>query len=497
MPERARYPLRGGSRMMRLARSTAPASTPSGDMRILIVSYLAPPHNAIGAVRVGKTAKYLRRFGHDVRILTARDLPLAPTLDVELPADHVVATKWADVHVPFLLAIRGVQRVLRWIPRRRRNAGDGAPSSNAGNGASASRGGGPGAAAALPDFRRRGGLRWFAYAQYTGLVHVPDAAAGWYPYAVRAGGRIVKDWRPDVILASGGPWSSLVVAARLARRLRFPGVAELRDLWSENTMWITAECRRGVDRVIERKVLGTAGALVTVSEPLAEALRRTYRAPVTVVLNGYDAEHTPDAPPGGTPGVPLRIVYTGNLFPGRDLSPLLRALLLLGDDMRDVRVEIVGNRDTSLQAHYERIAAEIGLGEALRWLPAVPHREAMQVQRSADVLLLLTANDPAERGVYTGKIFEYVGARRPILLIGLQDGVAADLVRENALGAAVLTPDDIALQLRTWLETKRRGAGLPDVSAATSEQFTREAQTRVVERVLDDVVRASGAGRSR
>jgi glycosyltransferase involved in cell wall biosynthesis len=454
-------------------------------MRILIVSYLAPPHNAIGAVRVGKTAKYLTRFGHEVRLLTARDLPLAPTLDVELPADRIVATKWADVHVPFLGAIRGVQRVLRLLPRARRARGASPAAATSTGSTGATAGGG----SALPDFRRKGGLRWFAYAQYTGLVHVPDAAAGWYPYATRAGDAMIRDWRPDVILASGGPWTSLVVAARLARRHRIPWVAELRDLWSENPMWITAEWRRGVDRRIEQKVLGTAGALITVSEPLAEALRRTYRAPVTVVLNGYDAEHTPDAPPGGTPGVPLRIVYTGNLFPGRDLSPLLRAMLLLGEDIRDVRIEIVGNRDTTLQAHYERLAAEIGLGDALRWLPAVSHREAMQVQRAADVLLLLTANDPAERGVYTGKIFEYVGARRPILLIGLQDGVAADLVRENALGAAVLTPEDIARQLRGWLAEKRRGAGIPDVSAATTEQFTREAQTRVVERVLEDVVR--------
>ena len=463
-------------------------------MKILIVSYLAPPHNAIGAVRVGKTAKYLTRFGHEVRLLTARDLPLAPTLDVELPPERVIATKWADVHVPFRLAIRGVQRVLGLIPFARRAAAgmNEAPPARSPNAADAT---------ALPDFRRRsGGLRLQAYNLYTGLVHMPDAAAGWYPYAMRAGNEMIRGWRPDVILASGGPWTSLLVGARLSQHHGIPWVAELRDLWSENPMWITAEWRRGVDRLVERKVLGTASALITVSEPLAESLRRTYRAPVSVVLNGYDAEHTPDTLPGGTPGVPLRIVYTGNLFPGRDLSPLLRALLLLGDDINDVRVEIVGNRDTTLQAHYEQLAAQVGLGTTLRWLPAVSHREAMQVQRAADVLLLLTANDPAERGVYTGKIFEYVGARRPILLIGLQEGVAADLVRANARGAAVLTPEDIASRLRCWLEAKRSGVAIPDVSAATTEQFTREAQTRVVERVLDDVVRTratSGATRPR
>ena len=39
-------------------------------MKILIISFFFAPVNKIGAVRVSKTAKYLERFGHDVRILT-------------------------------------------------------------------------------------------------------------------------------------------------------------------------------------------------------------------------------------------------------------------------------------------------------------------------------------------------------------------------------------------------------------------------------------------
>jgi glycosyltransferase involved in cell wall biosynthesis len=255
-------------------------------------------------------------------------------------------------------------------------------------------------------------------------------------------------------------------------------------------MWVTADWRRPVDRAIEHRVLRSAAALVTVSEPLAEELRRTYRAPVTVVLNGYDAEHGVDEPADRRRELPLRIVYTGNLFIGRDLSPLLHALVLLGDDRRDVRVEIVGNRDLSLRAHYSAVAGDLGVGDALHWLPAVPHRESVRLQRTADVLLLLTANDPVERGAYTGKIFEYVGARRPILLIGLQEGVAADLVRSNDIGAPAIEPQDIAAHLRRWIDEKRRNGGPDDVSASMAGQFTREAQTRIVERVLEGVLGA-------
>ena len=50
-------------------------------MKVLIVSFAFPPSNVIGAVRVGKLARYLDRRGHDVRVLTTdivddRSLPL-------------------------------------------------------------------------------------------------------------------------------------------------------------------------------------------------------------------------------------------------------------------------------------------------------------------------------------------------------------------------------------------------------------------------------------
>ena len=43
-------------------------------MKVLIVSFAFPPSNVIGAVRVGKLARYLDHRGHDVRVLTEDSL---------------------------------------------------------------------------------------------------------------------------------------------------------------------------------------------------------------------------------------------------------------------------------------------------------------------------------------------------------------------------------------------------------------------------------------
>lgn len=87
----------------------------------------------------------------------------------------------------------------------------------------------------------------------------------------------------------------------------------------------------------------------------------------------------------------------------------------------------------------------------------VPYEKALRLQQEADILLLLLWDDPRERGVFTGKIFEYAGAGRPVLSVGAEDGVAASLIRERNLGVSATTVDRIAAALTAW----------PDESEAT------------------------------
>ncbi|MFX9604597.1 hypothetical protein ABTP42_19610, partial [Acinetobacter baumannii] len=63
-------------------------------MKILLVTYYFPPYNAMGAVRTGKTAKFLEALGHEVRVISAIDQPLAQSLTTEIPEEHVHRTKW-------------------------------------------------------------------------------------------------------------------------------------------------------------------------------------------------------------------------------------------------------------------------------------------------------------------------------------------------------------------------------------------------------------------
>ncbi|MBO9391198.1 MAG: glycosyltransferase [Roseiflexus sp.] len=424
-------------------------------MQILLLSYFFPPYNIIASVRAGKTATYLHQFGHDVRVLTAQPLPYPVDLPVEFPTDRIFATRWFDISWPHTLATRF-----------------------RGRGASVA-----GLVGGAQPLRSPYHLAIRLLDIYRILLAFPDDAIGWFPFGWAQGERLLKEWRPDIIVASSGPPTSLLIAAALRQRHGVPWVGELRDLWTDNHYYTFPMWRRVLETWLERRTLRTAAGLITVSEPLAQTLRLRYDVPVGVVLNGFDPT---DYPPvrRSHPDRFLRIVYTGNVYPGKQSAvALFAALQRLGARAGQVRVAFYGwgvQGMVSIMAE----AQHYGVASVLEVKDAVPHQEALGLQRAADVLLLLLWNDPRERGVYTGKLFEYLGARRPILAIGPADNVAAALIRERQAGIVSSDPAEIADHLACWLDMKERGADIPDLPESVAAGLSRQEQTRRLERFL-------------
>lgn len=426
-------------------------------MRIGIVSYRFPPYNAVGGVSVGKTAKYLHRLGHGVRVITAADQPLEPSLELEIDSSQVVATKWLNLSLVPELALGGRASVVK---------------------SGFSTGG------------RKGAILKPLGRAYRAAVQVPDPQIGWYPYAVREGRRALAAWRPDVIFASAGPYTSLMAASRIARSIGVPWVAAFRDLWVDNPYRELPKLRQLLEARLERQVVGSAAGLVTVSEPLAQTLQAKYDVPVAVVTNGFDDEDF-DAvdrdvtPPAG--GGPLVMTYTGAVIEGRrDPTPLFRATKLLGLGADDVRIRFVG-RYLDAVDDLRRREGVVGVVELHH---PVPYRESLKLQRQSDVLLLLAWDDPREQGIVPGKIFEYLGSRRPILLLGSTDGVPSRLIAEREAGVTATDVSEIARAVEEWIRVKRAG-GIPDLSNDNLVELTRRAQTERLAAFLADVVKGA------
>jgi glycosyltransferase involved in cell wall biosynthesis len=430
-------------------------------VKVLIVTWYFPPSRTIAAVRLGKLARYLLAQGHDVRVVTPQAPPLPQDLAVDFPADCVVRTPWQPPQ-----------------------AGGSAPPR------------GPAPAGTIPEggVAKRSLLKRTLWRLDASLAAFPDNRVPWLPFATEAGARLLDGWRPDLVFASGPPFTTLLVGQALSKRSGLPLVLEFRDRWSEDPYAPPFFWRRWRNRLAENALIARAGALVTVSQPWAEAYRARYGKPTEVVYNGYDAEFCTEGPFDGAVGRPgLEIVYTGGIYPGyRDPSPLFAAMKLLDAQGRTCRMIFHGVR----QGMVAPLAEAEGVSHLVEVREVLTHEEALRRQRESDILVLLQWNDPKEQGNVPGKFFEYLGARRPILVLGLHNGVPATIVKERGAGFFSNEPAEIADQLTRWLEIKQERGLLPPVPESARAGFSRDDQYARLERFLQGLIDGGASGGS-
>ena len=272
---------------------------------------------------------------------------------------------------------------------------------------------------------------------------MPDPRLGWIPFAVLAGLR----WAPeaDVVVSANPPTSAHVAAAVVAGITRRPWVADFHDPWSLPSYqpW-RGRWRPAVDRRLERAVLRRADRVVATTRWLAGYLAgRGAQDRVRVVPNGYEpAEHPCEVPPDDD----FTVLHAGAFYGPRSPEPLLEAVakaLEAEPAMRtSLRLRLRDWQDARNAARLEAATRSLGLEDVVERVPPVPRRDALAAMRRAAVLVLVT--DPVEggRGLIPIKLFEYLGAGRPILALAPPDGEAGRLVRQA--GGLVADPSDAA-----------------------------------------------------
>jgi hypothetical protein len=427
-----------------------------------MVTYRFPPFNSIGAVRCGKMTKYLTELGHDVKVLTCDDQPLPATLKLEIPEEKVIYTKWWDINAP-----------VQWLLARKKENQTGSLNT-AGN---------------TTTFK--GLLLKFLGNFYKTLFHLPDGQIGWRKQAYKAGVSLLKEWKPDVIYASAWPISSMIVADKLGMSHNIPWVGELRDLWTDNPYSDSPEWKKQIERIWEKRLFNRASALTTISEHCAETLQKKYSGPIKVILNGFDPldyEMKSDGEECLSPFLneKVNILYAGMIYPGRrDPTPLLQAISMLSEKTREkIKVHFYGDQINVVKG----LATKIGVSSNIKVNKPIPYSDILTLQKHADYLLLLMWDNPAEKGTFTGKFFEYVGSGRPILCIGGTNNPPAKLIIKRELGAVSNSPYKIAQLLEEMVNQKQQNGAIPSLPHNAGEGLTRKEQAEKLSDFLKEII---------
>lgn len=299
-----------------------------------------------------------------------------------------------------------------------------------------------------------------------GLVAFPDTNRGWISIATGAARKAIESDQFDLVLTTSPPPSAHVAGRRIKAFSGLPWVADLRDLWSDDRFSTAPGWRRAIDRLHEQRTLRNADALVTVSQPLEQELQILHPGvPAHTILNGFDPDLV-------NPGAPLpkvfTITHTGTYHQGRrDPSLLFEAagrLIRSGSLPRDrFRIRLFVKHEPWLQT----MAEAHGIRDLVEFVPWGSHEDAVRAQRHSHVLLLLHWGGPREAGVVTAKVFEYLAARRPVLVLGGGQGALSDLLDQTQGGLQITSVDRLEEQLSAWWnEFERTGTlawqGLPE-----------------------------------
>jgi glycosyltransferase involved in cell wall biosynthesis len=223
-----------------------------------------------------------------------------------------------------------------------------------------------------------------------------------------------------------------------------------------------------------------------------------HRDKVVTITNGYDPEsYVRLSTPRPSNGA-LSIVHAGELYFGRDPRPFLDAIRLArAEPSAAFRVSFLGRTGESVNLAHE--IDQRGLGQVVTLEGQVPYRQTLLDLARADLLLLL--DTPGRRIGVPAKLYEYLGAGRPVLALAEPDGDVAWVLRRGGMPyriASILDRDGIRQALRE-LSAELRTNGHSSQTHRPLAAFTRERLTQQLAQCLNGCIhgeRVEEAGNS-
>jgi glycosyltransferase involved in cell wall biosynthesis len=384
--------------------------------KVLIIAYYFPPMGMSGVQRTLKFAKYLGNYNWEPTVLT-----VTPTAYYALDYDMMRELNESDIKTVRTNSIDPTRLFESGKPVK------------------------------MPHERLRNFLSGISQA-----VFIPDNKVGWKHEAIKAGRKLLQEKEFDVIFSSAPPYTCHLIGATLSKEFNIPLVLDYRDAWVDNPLhFYITPMHKMLHQKLEKKVLRTSNRIITINRRIKELMLRRYRFlsydDIAIIPQGYDPE---DFYVENTLKLPfsdkMRFTYAGTFYRNRTPKYFLRAL---SEVMREYpnlknKVEAVFT-GTFRKENFPMIDA-LGLADVVKVFGYLDHKSTVRYLMTSDILWMTIGNGKGEDMISTGKLYEYIGSRKPILGL-VPDGIAKATILESGAGK-VLNPDDVAGMKKAIIE---------------------------------------------
>lgn len=267
-----------------------------------------------------------------------------------------------------------------------------------------------------------------------GNLFIPDARKFWIKPSVSFLDDYLKTNPVDFIITTGPPHSLHLIGLRLKEKTGLPWLADFRDPWTEIGYQKKLKLTRFAQnrhQDFEHKVLNTADHILVTSYATQKLLKAKTSKPVSCITNGFDEETLPEV----ALDQKFSLAHIGSLLEDRNPKVLWEVLKELKEKLpgfeSDLEIHLAGRISTSVVESIK----ENGLSNQLKLHGYISHQEALRMQRSSQVLLLIEIDSAETQLIIPGKLFEYLAAKRPVVAIGPKDSDVETILEKTKAGS--------------------------------------------------------------
>lgn len=329
------------------------------------------------------------------------------------------------------------------------------------------------------------------------LLMFPCPALLWAYESIQYLEKYVDLSKFQAIYTTSGPYSAHLIGLYLKQKYGISWVADYRDPWTDASQEVLGIIRSNYQLLVslERILLKEADYSIAVEEHFAQAYVERFHIPaekIETIPNGYDEDDFSGLSVSEEQPSKFTIVYSGLLYAKSAVScfsAFLEALCQLTVegkvDLDKIQLLMIGE----MTIEVKDLLRKYDLDSALIETGYLSHKEALQANMRANLLLSLTGESPELRFIHGGKMFDYLRSGRPILAMVPKNGVVERLLRETGHGEAFTSMEVSGIKAMILREYQawRQGEKRELLHSPLIEQFERKNLTRKLAEILERI----------
>lgn len=423
--------------------------------KVLIVAYYFPPMGLSGVQRTLKFVKYMKNYNWEPTVITtgnvgyfAHDDSLSKELET---ADvRVIRTEGKEPNAK--LAKFGTLK--------------------------------------LPNERLRSLLNKISQSLF-----IPDNKISWSKKAYKVVDELLGKEHFDAIFITCPPFSAFSYVARIKEKHDIPLFVDYRDLWYESYFaFYPTPLHKHLHKKEEYNALRQVDRVLVTNRKIKEKLLNEYPFlsfdDVVILSHGFDPEDFDKIPAVPKPKNKMVITYSGIFMGYNTPEYFLKAFKKITLERPDIAAEIELHFVGFLRTENYKLVKKLNLQEFVKDFGYMDHKESVAKIKAADVLWFMVDRRRNIDAILPGKIYEYVGARKPIIAC-VPDGAAKMAIEEYEAGF-ISEPDDVDGIKDTIINVYNlyKQGKLPVPSEEIIEKYRRDYLTEVLTKQFQLKLRA-------